>query len=82
MKMKRLKILLGCGSSAKSSKISRSSIMVSLDEMHENILNILKDDGRTEEEVELDLREKRARVEHMELQNESTKAMTKQMEMQ
>ena len=56
--------------------------MVSLDEMHESILNLLKVDGRTEEEIELELREKRACVEQMEAQNENTKALTKQMETQ
>ena len=50
--------------------------------MHESILNLLKVDGRTEEEIELELREKRACVEQMEAQNENTKALTKQMETQ
>jgi hypothetical protein len=67
------------GSLSANSKRKKSS-NVWLDDLHESILDVLKDEPKSDEDIELDLREKRARVEQIELQNASMRAMNKQME--
>ena len=68
---------LGCISS--NSKRKKSS-NVWLDDLHESLLDASKDEPKSDEDIELDLREKRARVEQIELQNASMRAMNKQIE--